>query len=617
MKKLLLATLIAAAFSANAEPVDFSYAQDAVNFYGLSDTPQTYDVAIFLPGDEFEGCKVTAIKVPVYAASGIDNYASPKVWLSSKLALSDGSNNADIASYDVEITSDGSLGYINHSLPQEYTITQSGVYVGYSFTVTALDESTTYPFALCSGSNSNSLFIHGSKSLTNWTNVNASDGLSSALTVALENVNLPESNVSFVSAPATFLAAVGKPGIIPVTLNTSANKSVTSLDFECVLAGNSYTCHYDLPTAVPASYGENFSANVEIPALDDKLLENVTLKVVKVNGVENVSESNVATLQYGVVAWVPEHQSLMEEFTCTKCGYCTRGYAALEYIKENYPEFICVSYHNNMQGTDPMTVTSNYPVSVPGNPSAALNRTLVGIDPYYGTESYNSILPVVGDIMAQNALSTPWDIKLSHKWIDDDNIVADVEVANVLGFESGNYKIGYLLVCDGLSGTGSSWLQTNYYNSYSPSEQYIPQLNNFCSGGIYGKRSVKDLVYNDVVISVDGYTGVRNSIPSALEAEAWTSHSQTWDLSKIKSTLLPDKNKLRIVAFVLDKYGEVLNCVKEDVKDFGMTGVDNVNVENADAPVEYYNLSGVKVSNPSNGIFIRRQGGKAEKVVIR
>ena len=49
------------------------------------------------------------------------------------------------------------------------------------------------------------------------------------------------------------------------------------------------------------------------------------------------------------------------------------------------------------------------------------------------------------------------------------------------------------------------------------------------------------------------------------------------------------------------------------------SGVENVTIEVADedAPVEYYNLQGVKVSNPSNGIFIKVQGKKSEKVYIK
>lgn len=45
------------------------------------------------------------------------------------------------------------------------------------------------------------------------------------------------------------------------------------------------------------------------------------------------------------------------------------------------------------------------------------------------------------------------------------------------------------------------------------------------------------------------------------------------------------------------------------------TGATNLVIENNDCAVEYYNLQGVRVSNPENGIFIRRQGNKTIKVI--
>lgn len=49
-------------------------------------------------------------------------------------------------------------------------------------------------------------------------------------------------------------------------------------------------------------------------------------------------------------------------------------------------------------------------------------------------------------------------------------------------------------------------------------------------------------------------------------------------------------------------------------------GQASVAIEDVDAdvnaPVEYYNLQGVKVINPSNGIFIKKQGSKTTKVVL-
>jgi len=48
-------------------------------------------------------------------------------------------------------------------------------------------------------------------------------------------------------------------------------------------------------------------------------------------------------------------------------------------------------------------------------------------------------------------------------------------------------------------------------------------------------------------------------------------------------------------------------------------GVDDVIVDEAseNAPVEYYNLQGVRVENPANGLYIKKQGNKVTKVVIR
>ena len=46
-----------------------------------------------------------------------------------------------------------------------------------------------------------------------------------------------------------------------------------------------------------------------------------------------------------------------------------------------------------------------------------------------------------------------------------------------------------------------------------------------------------------------------------------------------------------------------------------MTSVEGIEIENA--PVEYFNLQGVRVANPENGLYIRRQGNKVEKIFLR
>lgn len=47
------------------------------------------------------------------------------------------------------------------------------------------------------------------------------------------------------------------------------------------------------------------------------------------------------------------------------------------------------------------------------------------------------------------------------------------------------------------------------------------------------------------------------------------------------------------------------------------TGVESISVEDSVAPVEYFNLQGVRVENPENGLYIVRQGNKVSKQLIR
>ena len=46
-----------------------------------------------------------------------------------------------------------------------------------------------------------------------------------------------------------------------------------------------------------------------------------------------------------------------------------------------------------------------------------------------------------------------------------------------------------------------------------------------------------------------------------------------------------------------------------------MSGLETI--EAADTEAEYYNLQGVRVDNPSAGLYIRRQGNKATKVYVK
>lgn len=48
------------------------------------------------------------------------------------------------------------------------------------------------------------------------------------------------------------------------------------------------------------------------------------------------------------------------------------------------------------------------------------------------------------------------------------------------------------------------------------------------------------------------------------------------------------------------------------------TGINDIEAEfDPNAPVEYFNLQGIRVDNPENGLYIRRQGNKVEKIIVK
>lgn len=89
--------------------------------------------------------------------------------------------------------------------------------------------------------------------------------------------------------------------------------------------------------------------------------------------------------------------------------------------------------------------------------------------------------------------------------------------------------------------------------------------------------------FADYTMSLDAYAGKKIQLGFRYSSTATT--AGTWEIKSVK---------------VANRDG---------------AGVENIAVDAA-APVEYYNLQGVRVAEPANGIFIRRQGNKVTKVAL-
>lgn len=66
-----------------------------------------------------------------------------------------------------------------------------------------------------------------------------------------------------------------------------------------------------------------------------------------------------------------------------------------------------------------------------------------------------------------------------------------------------------------------------------------------------------------------------------------------------------------------DGYWNPWADIKLEKWDENAAGIGTIVAEDENAPVEYYNLQGVRVANPANGLFIVKKGNKATKQYIR
>ena len=76
-----------------------------------------------------------------------------------------------------------------------------------------------------------------------------------------------------------------------------------------------------------------------------------------------------------------------------------------------------------------------------------------------------------------------------------------------------------------------------------------------------------------------------------------------------------DLEKLKAHGLVIS--GFAVTVTKVSLITVDQSGIDDIGSDTTDMPVEYYNLNGMRVDNPANGIFIRRQGNKVSKIYIR
>lgn len=126
---------------------------------------------------------------------------------------------------------------------------------------------------------------------------------------------------------------------------------------------------------------------------------------------------------------------------------------------------------------------------------------------------------------------------------------------------------------------------------------------------VYNKEKYGNLAIDDFTV----YYANEGTAPLA----AYNGVSTKGATSMRVENLPADKDKFcySVVAVDNDGLKSAASNAIDVVLGNSNSGVADIDADDNNAPVEYFNLQGIRVDNPANGIYIRRQGSRVEKVV--
>ena len=446
--------------------IDYGYytGEEEVDQTTNNQKPETYDIAIHIDDPSLVGAYIESITFPLMSLKYVSNVSA---WLSSQLRVEDGKNKPDITSKDVVLLGKEE-GFIEAKLEKPYIIPAEGVYVGYSFTIKNVEneETNKNPIAITNQPKEGGFYIHTSDGILKWLDLSKDFGGSALIQVKLGGSKI-KANAAVSENGDHIYVLTNKPIEVPLKVINHGAEGVKNVKVNYVIMGETYEQRgvqdITLESQLDGFYGKQTITTLAVPAIGESGNYNLQVDFPEVNGVEN-EDHQASWIPVSVLNTVPTHRPVIEEYTGLWCGWCPRGWVALEKLAKLYPDdYIRISYHNS----DAMEIMGaiSFPSEVNGFPSAWIDR-VTDVDPYYGT--YNTNFGVARDLADRAKIFGQASVELATEWSEDGNSI-NVNAAVTFPYSvdngDGKYALEYVLVADGLS--NEAWGQSNYYSGGS------------------------------------------------------------------------------------------------------------------------------------------------------
>ncbi len=249
---------------------------------------------------------------------------------------------------------------------------------------------------------------------------------------------------------------------------------------------------------------------------------------------------------------------ISEEGTGTWCGWCPRGAVFMDAMTQKYSQYWTgIAVHNG----DPMTVTdydAGMATLISGYPSALVDRGN-DMDPSVMEAEILNRITVAPTAFIENGAN--WDAGTRTLEV---SVSADFQAA-----ANSNYKLAIVLIEDAVTGTGSTYNQTNYYaggaNGAMGAYESLPS-------SVPAASMVYDHVARVIEPSFGGFAG---SFPATVNSGETHTVNATFTLPATW-----DENEIHIVGMLIAPNGTIDNAgratIAEAVSNGFVDGVDMV-----------------------------------------
>lgn len=626
MKRNIFAGLFAAGvaviapMTATAEDFTFTYNYEGAELSGFGTQRNVpTDAAMLLKNPSLVGSKIVGISVDIPYIKDCTVDPTGYGFLTTELKLKGDDNDPDIIETAGQVTNVGTEEEpqmrLDVTFAEPYTLTEEGVYVGYTLFVTNCKTvsgwTAKYPLLLVNNIDQPQAFMIHARQATStlpskypiWYDLGADKHQALAMRVILSG----EQHDAAVSAEfqQEMYAAPSTTGNVFTMLTNGGAEPVELIEYTYTVDDRVVTNEYAVNPPLAGQVGATALIDLpfEVPAEEGAY--NYDVRITKVNGLENGNTASVP-LTVNVVPFLPVNRPIIDDYTAFWCQFCPSAYVAVRQIQDKYGEFeaLAVSYHV----TDDMSTVevSNLPNADEfGTPSVFINRTKADID------------NLEYDWLRARRQLAPADLDVKLYWADNSrkSVIAQSNLKFIYDDPEADYKMVYVMVEDDMS--DPSWAQVNAYWNKNYEGKYWDL---FCGQ----KPVVLGLVYNDMALYLPETNGIAGSVPANIVAGEDYGYNYEMSLSdaicrysqsaKYGENVIKNVDKVRVVALLLDnKTGKVCNAATTgytaDAPVYGTVGVDELGEGVTVLTTEYYSLDGLRLSEkPEAGVCIVVEG---------